>query len=176
MCESVVWVPLSPRGHCLWAPRARTRLLSVSSLICVNCVSPPAHSQPHIHAYTPHLPYLLSLLPCSRWLSVFSGDHNRSRLRVAGCACVLHGVTHAAEKELQGLPLQLQRRQKNAFVTYIKRNFQSKSHLPHSSHTSPRSTTVTHIFLVFHLSSHIRVCSDARAQRASWIQTTWTGS
>lgn len=109
MCECVVWVPLSPRGHCLWAPRARTRLLSVSSLICVNCASPPAHSQPHIHAYTPHLPYLLSLC-----LSVFSGDHNRSRLRVAGCACVLHGVTHAAEKELQGLPLQLQRKQKTS--------------------------------------------------------------
>lgn len=149
-------MPLSPRGHCLWAPRARTRLLSVSSLICVNCVSLPAHSQPHIHAYTPHLPYLLSLC-----LSVFSGDHNRSRLRVAGCACVLHGVTHAAEKELQGLPLQLQRKQKkNVFVTCSKRVFQSESHLPHSSHTSPSSTTMTHIFLVFHLSSHVRVCSD----------------
>lgn len=144
-------MPLSPRGHCLWAPRARTRLLSVSSLICVNCVSPPAHSQPHIHAYTPHLPYLLSLC-----LSVFSGDHNRSRLRVAGCACVLHGVTHTAEKELQGLPLQLQRKQKKRLRDLQQKGFPKRE---------PPATLITHFSQFYNYDTYLpRVSSVVTRQ------------
>lgn len=154
-------MPLSPRGHCLWAPRARTRLLSVSSLICVNCVSPPAHSQPHIHAYTPHLPYLLSLC-----LSVFSGDHNRSRLRVAGCACVLHGVTHTAEKELQGLPFTATAQTKKTSSWLAAKGFSKARATCHTHHT------LLPVLQLWHISSSCFICRHTSGSAAMNPEST----
>lgn len=152
-----------------------------------------SHSQlTHSHTFTLCLLDSLSFLSLLFPSFFFSGDQSRGRLGVAGDACVCK-CTHVCDTvlrrrrgyypvqtQLRGLPSQLQgeERDANAFVTCHRMNRVSNSGVICCTHHTrlPRPATVTHIFLVFHRSSRLRVYGDADAVWASYIQTTWPGS
>lgn len=86
---------------------------------------------------------------------------------MASSACVCQWGYYPADTQLKGLPSQLQAEKgdANAFVTcHIVEGVSNVRVIRCTHHTHlPRSATVTHIFLVFHQQSRLRVCGDAEA-------------
>lgn len=93
---------------------------------------------------------------CSLFVSLFSQETIIVAASGLLAVHVLHGVTHAAEKELQGLPLQLQRKQKKCLCDLQQKGFPKRE---------PPATLITHFSQFYNYDTYLpRVSSVVTRQ------------